>query len=116
MCRFVALLAAVLVASCAVASHQQQIEDAERGALAPLKAQNPDVIMGFDFHGPRVDVSIDVNQYVTLDPDDEAALKDDALKRWRAAWAASHPHQHGTLSLRFLDFRGHVVATGSTSA
>lgn len=111
-----ALLLVALLASCAPPSPQTQIEDAERAALTPFKTQYSDIIMGYDFHGTRVDVSIDLNQYVTLEPDDESALKDEALKRWRSAWLASHPHQHAKLTLRFLDLRGHSVASGTTSA
>lgn len=111
-----ALLLVALLASCAPPSPQAQIEDAERAAMTSLKTQNPDIIMGFDFHGSGVDVSIDVNQFVTLDPDDEAALEADALKRWRTVWIASHPRQHAKLTLRFLDFRGRVQYRGSAKA
>ncbi len=102
------LLAAALFALGACASQpspSQQVHATERAAMAPLKAHYPDVVMGFDFHGTTVNVSVDSNQLYQMDDDKEAALKAEALRTWRTAWLDAHPHQHGTLTMRIIDFR-----------
>jgi hypothetical protein len=105
-----AVLCAVLALSaCGGPSPQEQIETSERAAMTPVKDTYPDVVMGFDFHGPVVDMSVDLNKEIDMDDPAEAAMKADALKRWRAAWLQTHPHQHAMLTVRILDFRGTVT-------
>ncbi len=82
--------------------------------MAPLKATFPDVVMGFDFHGATVDVSIDLNGLVSMDEEAEAAMKAKAVKQWQTTWRASHPHRHGVLTVRFIDFQGHPEFTLTT--
>lgn len=105
LCITVAALAAL--AACAQApTAQAQAESRERDTMAQVKAKYPDVVMGFDFKGNALDVSIDANSLVSMDEDAEDALKADAAKRWRAAWTEAHPGAHGTITLRLIDFRG----------
>jgi hypothetical protein len=89
-------------------SKDEQTETAERNAMTPLKQHYPGAVMGFDFHGPVVDVSVDLNGMMDLSDDEDAALKAEAVKRWRAAWEQTHPKQHAVLTVRILDFRGNV--------
>ena len=84
--------------------------------MAPLKEKYPDVVMGFDFHGKTADVSVDLNQEEQMDDDKEDAMRKDAVTMWRSAWMASHPRQHGTLTVRFLDFRANVTWKKSVRA
>jgi len=84
--------------------------------MAPLKAAYPGAVMGFDFHGPVVDVSIDMNGLEDLDDDTEAAMKKAAVTRWRSAWIATHPRQHATLTIRLIDFQGRPEFTFTTKA
>jgi len=109
--------AAVMLAACSTPpSAAEKAADAERASMAPLKAAYPDVVMGFDVHGSAVDVSIDLNGMVSMDEDAEAAMKTQAVKQWRTAWLASHPHQHAMLTLRFIDFKGRADFTQTTKA
>lgn len=82
--------------------------------MMPLKAAYPDVVMGFDFRGTAVDVSIDLNGLVSMDDDAEAAMKAKAVTLWRSTWRASHPSQHATLTIRFIDFKGFPEFTQTT--
>lgn len=84
--------------------------------MAPLKAAYPGAVMGFDFHGSRVDVSIDMNGLEDLDDDTEAAMKAKAVALWRSAWTASHPHRHEKLTVRLIDFQGRPQFTLTTKA
>ncbi len=96
----------VLAACAQTPSPQAQTEQRERDAMAQVKTKYPDVVEGFDFKGNALDVSIDANGLVSMDEDAEDALKADVAKRWRMAWAATHPGAHGTITLRLIDFRG----------
>lgn len=84
--------------------------------MTPLKDHYPDVVMGFDFHGNSVDVSVDVNSENDMDDSKDAAMKAEALRRWRSAWMQTHPGAHGTLTVRILDFRGTVYWKGTIRA
>jgi hypothetical protein len=105
----------VLIAACSAPAPKQQSTDAEIAAMMPLKRQYSDVVMGFDVH-PQTTliVSIDLQQYIETDDETIAAIRHDALERWRAAWIAAHPHQHAVLHVRFIDFIGRKVATETT--
>jgi hypothetical protein len=83
--------------------------------MMPLKRQYSDVVMGFDVH-PQTTliVSVDLQQYIETDDETIAAIRRDAVGRWRAAWIAAHPHQHAILHVRFIDFIGRKVVTEST--
>jgi hypothetical protein len=97
---------ALVTACSSPPSPQEQIANQEISALAPLKTKYPDVVMGFDVHGPGVDISIDLNGLISMDEPKEDAMKSEALTRWRDAWTAAHPHEHATLTVRFIDFKG----------
>jgi hypothetical protein len=106
---------AVLLAACSAQAPKQQATDAEIAAMMPLKRQYSDVVMGFDIR-PQTTliVSVDLRQYILTDDDTLAAIRRDALARWRAAWIAAHPHKHAVLQVRFIDFVGGKVATETT--
>jgi hypothetical protein len=107
-----ALFVCLTFAACAP-SPQEQTESAERTSLASYKAAYPDVVMGFDFHGNTLDVSVDLNEMVHMEADDEEAVKVAGLAAWRKAWAAQHPGQHAKLTVRFLDFQAKVESQRS---
>lgn len=110
-----AAAAALLVAACSAPSQTRQSADAEIAAMMPLKKQYSDVVMGFDVRPEStLIVSVDLQQYIETDDDTIAAIRRDAVARWRAAWVAAHPHQHAVLHVRFIDFVGRKVATEST--
>ncbi|MBV8196891.1 MAG: hypothetical protein JO263_02040, partial [Candidatus Eremiobacteraeota bacterium] len=102
---------ALLVAACGSPSLQERTADAEIHDMGALKRQYPDVVSGFDLrpHDTLV-VSLDLQHYIEMDDDAVVALKRDALERWRAVWLRHHPHEHGILYLRFIDFIGRKVA------
>jgi hypothetical protein len=110
---FIALTA--ILAACSSPSPQQRVDAAELNDLAQLKRQYPDVIAGFDLRQKNsLIISLDLQHYIEMDDDAVAALKRDALARWRSAWVAEHPHAHAVLHLRFIDFIGRKVAEEST--
>lgn len=94
----------------------QQIESAERAGLAPLKAKYAGVIMGYDFHGKAVDISVDLQAYDETDDDKIASMEKDALRAWRREWLRAHPRDRGTLTVKFLDFRANVIMQESIQA
>ena len=97
-------------------TREQRANEAELDALAPLKQQYAGIVMGFDLRAKNtLIVSLDLQHYIEMDDDAVDALKRDALARWRSAWIAQHPHEHGTLHLRFIDFIGRRVADESTN-
>jgi hypothetical protein len=104
-----------LFAACSSPSPQQRVEAAELNDLAQLKRQYPDVVAGFDLHPENtIIISLDLQRYIEMDDDAVAALKRDALARWRSAWIAQHPHEHAVLHVRFIDFIGRKVADEAT--
>jgi hypothetical protein len=115
--RAVCFALAATLAACSSPSPRQQVNDVEIAAMAPLKHQYPDVVMGFDVRPQStLIVSVDLQHYIDDDDDTIAAMKRDALARWRAAWVAAHPHAHATLRVRFIDFIGRRVAEEATKA
>ncbi|MGA8326999.1 MAG: hypothetical protein WB757_13055 [Candidatus Cybelea sp.] len=113
--RVVGFALAATLAACSSPSPRQQVNDVEIAAMAPLKHQYPDVVMGFDVRPQSTLIlSVDLQHYIEADDDTIAALKRDALARWRAAWTAEHPHTHAILRVRFIDFIGRRVADATT--
>ena len=105
-------LTAALLAACA--SPQQRAGDAEIAAVMPLKRQYAGLVAGFDIRPPdTLIVSLDLQQYIESDDATIAAMKRDALERWRLAWLQAHPHEHALLHVRFIDFIGRKVAQES---
>jgi hypothetical protein len=114
--RATGIVAAIAIAACSSApSPSEQSETAERAAMAPLKAAYPDVVMGFDINGPAVNIAIDLNGLISMDQDAEDAMKAKAVSQWRAAWLASHPHEHAKLTIRLIDFKGFPEFTQTTN-
>lgn len=107
-----AALALATLAGCAGStSPQATAADAETTALAPLRAKYDNTVTGFDVNGTRVDVSLDLDKFDSMDPNDMPGFKADVLRAWSAAWSAQHPHQHAVLTVRFLDYFGKTVTT-----
>ncbi len=102
----VAAAALALAAACSSPSPDQAASDNEMAALAPLRSEYDSTVTGFVINGNQLDVSIDLNAYTMIDRDDVPLLQAEALRRWRDAWSAQHPHQHGELSVRFVDYHG----------
>lgn len=106
---------ALLLADCSSPAVQRSVDEAEIAAMAPLKHQYSDVVMGFDVRSQStLIVSVDLQAYIETGDDTLAAMKRAALARWRAAWIAAHPHAHATLHVRFIDFIGRKVAEETT--
>ena len=108
------LLTFALLCACSSPSPAQQTEQRERDLMGQLKTKYPDVVMGFDFHGTAVDVSIDPNGMIALGEDDEAAMKAAALQRWKTTWIQTHPGAHATVTVHLIDFRGKPYYSAST--
>lgn len=110
---------ALLVATgsgCSSPSAQQRTQTAELDAVASLKQQYPGVVMGFDLKSPdMLVVSVDLQGYIDMDDDAVAAMQHAVMARWREAWKAANPGQHGVLRVRFIDFIGRKVAEESTN-
>lgn len=113
----VALLLSVAVACAPQPTPQQQIDTQETAALAPLKAQYPDIVVAFNMKGAtQLDIAIDANGYISTGDDDIDKFKAVAVRDWRSAWSAAHPHEHAKLTLRMVDFMGRTWATEHVSA
>jgi hypothetical protein len=107
---------AALAAGCTSYAQKPSAEADEMAAMAPLKREYSDVVMGFDVHpASTLVISVDLQGYIDTDYDTLDAMRRNALARWRAAWVAAHPHAHATLHVRFIDFIGRKVATESTT-
>jgi hypothetical protein len=105
-------IVATLAVACSSPSARERTDDAELAAVAPLKAQYSGVVMGFDIRPPNtLIVSLDLQSYLDMDDDAVAAMQRTALLRWRSAWKSGHPHAHGLVHVRFIDFIGRKVAT-----
>jgi hypothetical protein len=108
--------AALLLAACSSPAPQHGVTDAELAAVAPLKQRYAGIVMGFDIKpATTLIVSLDLQAYTDADDDTVAALKRDALARWRTAWVAAHPRERAVLSVRFIDFIGRNVASEATT-
>lgn len=113
----IALLLALAAACAPQPTPQQQIDAQETAALAPLKTQYPDIVVAFDMKGPtQLDISIDANGYISTGDNDVDKFKALAIRDWRSAWIAAHPHEHATLTLRLVDFMGRTWATEHANA
>jgi len=114
--RTTAAIALALLAACSPApSASEAAAQREIAHMAPMKT-NPaysTTVTGFDVSGSgrRVDVSIDLNQYESIDDDAVDALKAEALRRWKEAWLAENEGKHATLAVRFLNYFGKPFLT-----
>ena len=112
---FAYVVLVALLVSCAPTAAPTQAER-EIAAVSSLKRQYAGLVMGFDVRpADTLIVSLDLQTYIETDDQTLAAMKRDALARWRSAWTAAHPHQHAKLTVRFIDFIGRNVATESTT-
>ncbi len=117
--RFSRLVAAAwticMIVACSQPSPQQRLDGAEIEALAPLKSRYAGIVMGFDVK-PQTTliVSIDLQAYIDADDDRLAAMRKEALVRWRSTWVARHPGARAVISVRFIDFIGRKIAQEST--
>ncbi len=110
-----AVAAAALGAACGPSSHRQDRDAAELAAVAPLQRAYGGLVMGFDLRPKNtLVVSLDLQRYIETDDDTIAAMKRDALARWRSAWISAHPREHAVIHVRFIDFIGRKVAEEST--
>ena len=100
------LLMAVLAACSTPPSAEETAQTQELAQLAQLKKTYSGVVIGFDIHRTSVDVSVDLQAMMEMDEDSEKQMVTDSLKTWQAAWTQTHPHEHATLVVRILDFRG----------
>jgi hypothetical protein len=106
---------ATLAAACSSPSPRERLDATELDAVAPLKRQYAGIVMGFEIRpAENLIVSLDLQRFIETDDDVIAAMKRDALARWRAAWSAAHPREHAVLHVRFIDFIGRRVAEEST--
>jgi hypothetical protein len=107
---------AALLTACSSTAPRQSVTDEELASLAAFKQKYPGLVAGLDVR-PQTTliVSVDLQEYIDTDDDTIAAMKRDALARWRYAWVRAHPHAHAELQVRFIDFIGRKVATESTA-
>jgi hypothetical protein len=111
-------LVLILGAACAPAqTPQQQIDAQETAALQPLKTQYPDIVIAFNMKGAtQLDIAIDANGYISTGDDVLDKFRALAIRDWRDAWVAAHPHEHAALTLRMVDFMGRTWVTEHAQA
>lgn len=114
--RAIAALALAVLAGCSAArSPQEAATDRELAHLAPMKT-NPGyggAVTGFDVEGTRLDMSVDLNQYESIDEDSADYLKVEALRRWKEAWTSENRGKHAKLTVRMLNYYGKPFLTES---
>jgi len=87
----------------------------EQDAVAPLKDKYKDVITGLDVKNRTLVVYVEPNAMYSMDEGAEAAMKAEALRRWKTAWVKEHPRQHGVLRVDVRDYFGREISTDSTT-
>lgn len=87
----------------------------EQRAVAPLKTNYKDVITGLEVKDRTLTVYVEPNAMYSMDEDSEAAMKAQALRRWKTAWTSTHPHEHGTLYVIVSDYFGRKLFTSSVT-
>lgn len=115
-------LGALAALACALAGCAQKPAPAsdpvaakEQSALAVLKTKYPNVITGVDVKGRTLIVYVEPNAMYSMDEDSEAAMKAEALERWKKAWTSAHPHEHGVLRMVVNDYFGRELSKSSTT-
>lgn len=112
----VAALACVLAACSQPAGQSTDpVLAKEQSAVATLKDKYKDVVLGTDVKDRTLTVYVDVNNLYSMDEDAEAAMKADALNRWKRIWSGAHPHEHGVLHLSMRDYYGKEVYSSSST-
>ena len=87
----------------------------EQDAVAPLKTTYSNVITGVEVKDRTLVVYVEPNEMYSMDEDAEAAMKADALNRWKKAWTQAHPHQHGVVHMVVNDYFGRKLFTSSAT-
>jgi hypothetical protein len=109
-----AVAAAALSAACSSSSSHQERDAAELAAVASLQRTYSGLVTGLDVRPENtLVVSLDLQRYIETDDETIAAMKRDALVRWRSAWISAHPREHAVIHVRFIDFIGRKVAEES---
>lgn len=111
MKRFVFVCFAIALTACSQTSHADDMATRERHQLALIKSKYPTVLMGFDFKGPELIASIDMNGLVEQDDDAEDAMRRETLQSWKRIYHIDYPNDHRAVSVRFVDFQGHTQFT-----
>ena len=110
-----ACLLCVLTACSQPAAPANTVLTKEQAALAPLKTKYKDVVTGLEVRDRTLVMYVEPNAMQSMDEDAEAAMKTDALNRWKLAWTRAHPHQHGKLRLDLRDYFGRELSSRETS-
>jgi hypothetical protein len=110
-----AVIVCVLAACAAPAPRVNPTLAKEQAAVAPLKVKYKDVVTGVEVKGRTLVLYVEPNAMYSMDEDAEAAMKIDALSRWKKAWSGAHPHEHATLRLSVRDYFGRELYTSSTA-
>ncbi|HEY5258586.1 MAG TPA: hypothetical protein VIJ12_09440 [Candidatus Baltobacteraceae bacterium] len=107
----IALAASLTLGACsAPESASQARSDKELAALAPLQTSAQGVITGLDIQNDTtLVVSLDINQWLSIEADEDAALEAQALAKWKGVWAKNHPAQHALLHVDFVDYHATPV-------
>lgn len=87
----------------------------EQDAVAPLKEKYKDVVTGVEVKDRTLTLYVEPNAMSMMDEDAEAAMKADALKRWKTVWVRTHPHKHGTVRMVVRDYLGRELSTSSAA-
>ena len=82
--------------------------------MQPMRTEYDTTVLGFDVHGTRLDVAIDLNLWESIDDTADQAIKDEALRLWKEAWTREHPGMHATLTVRLRDSHGRAFFTETT--
>lgn len=117
--RLVVLAAAgALLTACSTTEKLRASSDAvtvkEQQESEALKPRYKDIVTGTDVKGQTLTVFVDVNNVDSMDEPAEDAMKADTLATWKRIWTASHPGQHGKLTVVLRDYFGNEVYTQST--
>jgi PBP1b-binding outer membrane lipoprotein LpoB len=115
-------LSALAALACALAgcaqsagTHTDPVLQKEQNAVAPLKDKYKDVITGIAVKDRTLTLYVEPNAMYSMDEDAEAAMKSGALERWKKAWSAAHPRQHGTVRLVVRDYFGRELSAFSAT-
>jgi hypothetical protein len=107
----IAVFGCVLAACSSPAPSVNPVTAKEQSAVAPLKNTYKDVVTGVDVKGRTLILFVEPNAMYSMDEDAEAAMKADALARWKKAWSAAHPRQHATVRLSVRDYFGRELSS-----
>jgi hypothetical protein len=109
------VMTTLLLTACAAPEDPSQARtDREVAALGPLQSNSEGVITGLDVNNDTtLVVSIDLEQWSSVDEQDVAGFQAQALVRWKSTWSHEHPGHHALLRVVFADYHGRSVFTES---